>query len=276
MNAVNKWHFPRPDLAHKYLAILDSGLTQIIALSSPRRTGKTEFVTHDFMSAVKDRGSFTYYIDFLESEGCPEERIVSSILRGFQNLPLSLKLKSESLKEFNAGVSRVNESIENPAITTINQALMLIRQIHQNDTAKVVMIFDEVQCLATKPRFEKVARALRTFIDKNKQWLSVVFTGSSKNGLKRLFSRKKSAFYYSVFVLDFPLLGAAYVHHTIKEFNYISPSKIHLSAAFRVFKKVNRNPGEFSKLIQVLLCEKSGDIEGCLNRHSINSDQTCV
>jgi len=271
---TNKWHFPRRELAQKYLTILDTGLTQIIALFARRRAGKTEFITHDLLPEAEKQGAFTYIVDFWANEDSPEECIVAGVLQTFHDLPINKKLKGQPLKEFKAGIAGISASIENPTISTINQAFGLMRQIHSRDTVKVVLFFDEIQHLATRPEFGKVASALRTFIDKNKTWLNVIFTGSSQDGLQRLFSQKRAAFYQSVSVLNFPLLGADYVQHTVNGFNEFTKCNIDINSALRVFKKVNGNPEKFSRLIQMLLRDKSGDIEACYteNEHDLTDE----
>ena len=48
------WHYPRPDLAAKYLQIFEVGLTSACALFAKRRMGKSEFLEQDLMPAARE------------------------------------------------------------------------------------------------------------------------------------------------------------------------------------------------------------------------------
>lgn len=273
---INPWHYPRLDLAKQYLDSLDIGLTNSIALFAHRRSGKTEFVTHDLLPEAEKRGAITYTVDFWANDQNPSECIITGVMNTFHTLPVRKQLKGQSLKEFTASLTGISASIGNPNISTINQAFSLMSQIHGGDAKKVVLFLDEIQHLATEPEYSTVAAALRTFIDKNKHWLTVVFTGSSQDGLNRLFSQRKSAFYNSTSIEDFPLLGAQYVEFTIQAFNDYTNLNIAISQALRVFNEINKNPEVFSQIIKGLLFSKRDDIENFynenLNTYSTNAD----
>ena len=49
----DSWHYPRPELAAKYLQTFDVGLTSSCALFAKRRMGKSEFLEQDLMRAVE-------------------------------------------------------------------------------------------------------------------------------------------------------------------------------------------------------------------------------
>jgi hypothetical protein len=273
---MNPWHYPRVDLAKQYLNLLDSGLTNSIALFAQRRSGKTEFVTHDLLPEAEKRGAITYTVDFWANDQNPSECIITGVMDTFHTLPVRKQLKGQPLKEFKASLTGLSASIENPSISTINQAFSLMRQIHKGDTKKVILFLDEIQHLATEQEYSTVAAALRTFIDKNKDWLTVVFTGSSQDGLKRLFSQRKSALYNSTSIEDFPLLDSRYVEFTVKAFNDYTSLKIVISQALRVFSSINKNPEVFSQVIKGCLFAKRDDIENYykenLNTYSTNLD----
>jgi hypothetical protein len=257
----NPWHFPRIDLAKQYLDLLDIGLSNSIALFAHRRSGKTEFVTHDLLPEAERRGAITYTVDFWANDQNPSECIVTGVLNTFHSLPLRKQLKGQPLKEFKASLTGLSASIGDPNISTINQAFSLMSQMHRGDSKKVVLFLDEIQHLATEPEYSSVAAALRTFIDKNKDWLTVVFTGSSQDGLNRLFSQRKSAFYNSTSIEDFPLLSSQYVEFTIQAFKEYTNLNIAISQALRVFDQINKNPEVFSQIIKGLLFSKRDDIE---------------
>jgi len=73
---------------------------------------------------------------------------------------------------------------------------------------QVLLCLDEVQHLATDTRFEPLVSFLRTLIDEHREKLFVVYTGSSRDGLQRLFSRRKAPLFRSSSQIDLPPLGS--------------------------------------------------------------------
>jgi hypothetical protein len=46
---ADPWHYPRPELASKYLQVFDVGLSSARALFAKRRMGKSEFLEQDLI-----------------------------------------------------------------------------------------------------------------------------------------------------------------------------------------------------------------------------------
>ena len=56
---ADPWHYPRPELAKKYLEIFAIGLTSARGLFAKRRMGKSEFLEQDLIPAAQAEGSST-------------------------------------------------------------------------------------------------------------------------------------------------------------------------------------------------------------------------
>lgn len=56
---ADPWHYPRPELAAKYLQVFDVGLSSARALFAKRRMGKSEFLEQDLIPAARDAGYLT-------------------------------------------------------------------------------------------------------------------------------------------------------------------------------------------------------------------------
>ena len=91
----------------------------------------------------------------------------------------------------------------------------LLKVLVRTAKTPVLVLFDEVQELATVADGENVVSAIRSAITKSKSNVRVVFTGSSQEKLPELFSRSRAALYEGASTLQFPHLGEdfiAYMH----------------------------------------------------------------
>ena len=65
---ADPWHYPRPELAAKYLQVFDVGLSSARALFAKRRMGKSEFLEQDLIPAARDAGYLTVYLNLWQSD----------------------------------------------------------------------------------------------------------------------------------------------------------------------------------------------------------------
>ena len=239
------WHFPRPELAQNYLTALETGIFPSLALFGPRRIGKTQFILNDLRPLAEAQGYETFVIDFWADEKSPEDCITLGIKAGLRELSIRKNIKALSLMNVNAGMGALSVTAKQD-LSGMNAAFDLLASIYDNDkTTKVILFLDEIQHIGTNSSFEGAARSLRTFIDKNKSWVKVIMTGSSQDGLHRLFNKKQSAFYRSSTQSDFPLLGSEFAVHTMREYlkrvNREETPEM-LNEWIRAYKKLNDSP----------------------------------
>ena len=142
---TNKCHYPRIELAQKYLTILDTGLTRTIALFARRRTGKTEFITHDLLPQAELNGAYTYTVDFWANEELPEECIVTGVFKIFYDLPIRKKPKGQPLKKFQASLLGLSASIGNSTVSTINQAFELKQELTPSINTPRLEVLDSLR-----------------------------------------------------------------------------------------------------------------------------------
>jgi hypothetical protein len=64
---ADPWHYPRPELAAKYLQVFDVGLSSARALFAKRRMGKSEFLEQDLIPAARDAGYLTVYLNLWDA-----------------------------------------------------------------------------------------------------------------------------------------------------------------------------------------------------------------
>src|SRR5258708_22540070 len=100
---VDPWHYPRPELAAKYLQMFDVGLTSARALFAKRRMGKSEFLEQDLIPAARDAGYLTVYLNLWDARSQPAPAFLAALTRalkptGLRKLAKTLKRPLKSIK----------------------------------------------------------------------------------------------------------------------------------------------------------------------------------
>jgi len=81
---VDPWHYPRPELAAKYLEVFDLGLTSARALFAKRRMGKSEFLEQDLIPAAQTRGYITVYLNLWDARSNPTPALLAALTRALE------------------------------------------------------------------------------------------------------------------------------------------------------------------------------------------------
>ena len=93
---ADSWHFPRTELAEKYLQVFDVGLTSARALFAKRRMGKSEFLEQDLIPSARGAGYLTVYLNLWDARNQPAPVFLSALTRvlkptGFRKLAKTFK-----------------------------------------------------------------------------------------------------------------------------------------------------------------------------------------
>lgn len=94
--------------------------------------------------------------------------------------------------------------------------------------------------------------ALRTSLDKRKDGLVAVFTGSSQDGLRRMFSARQAPFFRFAQPIGLPALGADFVDHQLAAFRSASKARLDRADALAVFERFEANPLIFQRWLMTL------------------------
>ena len=105
------WHYPRPELAKKYLEIFDIGLTSARGLFAKRRMGKSEFLEQDLIPAAQVEGYLTVYLNLWDARTHTTPSLVSALSRAMEPTGL-LKL----VKRLNTPLKKVKASGKVPGL----------------------------------------------------------------------------------------------------------------------------------------------------------------
>ncbi|MCJ8272732.1 MAG: hypothetical protein MJK04_25465 [Psychrosphaera sp.] len=219
------WHFNRTDLALKYLRIVYQGAINRIALLDVRRTGKTSFLLKDFFPTALEQGFVPIYINLWSDPDNPALTIRTAIEKALTALSKNPKstlsdIATTEVKKLEVGSSLFGkmavEFSDKKAKAATQSDLIQISETLARLAAKcgdkAILIIDEIQHLATSPKFDAVQRTLRTALDTHST-INLVYSGSSRSGIDAMFSDKDKAFFNSAFMIDFPRLDHTFVQH---------------------------------------------------------------
>ena len=116
-----------------------------------------------------------------------------------------------------------------------------------------ILLLDEVQELARSRSNSPLVAALRTGLDKRREGLKAVFTGSSRAGLAAMFSNREAPFFHFATPIDLPALGKPFVDHVVAVFRKASKRNLDPDGMLDAFDRLHRNPYFFRLLVQTML-----------------------
>jgi len=250
------WHYPRPQLAKRYLDLLGAGPVSSTSIFAPRRTGKTVFLRQDLTPAAIKRGYRVAYADLWQTRLSPGTALVRGLEEALEPKNLKEKLirtakspvKKIKAKGELAGVKGELEVELNGAKKESIEIALRIEELITQLCAKgpLLLLIDEAQELARSAEAELVATALRTALTKFRDQVRVVFTGSSRTQLAHVFSNAKAPLYsVGASIQDFPLLDRGLVKFVADKFYAATRRRLSVDEAFVEFVKFKHQPEPF-------------------------------
>jgi hypothetical protein len=268
------WHFARDALAREVLDAYESGAISRGTIYAPRRKGKTEFILRDLIPLARSRGWVAVYANLWDDKDQPhhvlgaamKEAVLAyrrrNILRRILTAPVN-RLKAEGEVPAIGSFSAEVELASNPAGATAED----MAEIRDNLTIlarsrkRLLLAVDEIQHLATSPKFERLAFTLRTQLDSLGPRVSVIFTGSSWAGLARTFQHGSMPFYQSAQALPFPDMGKDFVEHTARCYEQLTGRRLASAALMRFFDAHDRSPFHLQSLVKRMAIAGYAEVE---------------
>ena len=127
-----------------------------------------------------------------------------------------------------------------------------------------ILLLDEVQELARSRGDAPLVAALRTGLDKPRDGLRAVFTGSSRAGLAAMFSDREAPFFHFATPIDLPALGTGFVDHVVAVFRRTAKRQLDHAAMLDAFDRLHRNPYFFRLLVQRMLYDPEHTVGSAL------------
>lgn len=253
---TDPWHFPRPELADRYLRTFGVGLTSARALFAKRRMGKSEFLEQDLIPAARVAGYLTVYLNLWDARSRPAPAILAALLRavepsGFGKLVKSLKRPLKRVRA-SAKLGVLAEGSLEAELASASAAVTpsiteLIRSF-DSPRRRMLLVLDEAQVLG-EPANSELSHSLRASLDGRKQNIKVVFAGSSEATLRRMFGRSAEPFYNWAPVEPFELLGGDFVQAMVAKVNRLSKYPLSKQEAIAAFDALKRTPEFFRRYL---------------------------
>lgn len=274
------WHYPRKDLTEKVLIAYEQGLSDTLTLFAPRRMGKTEFVLLDLIPAAAQRGYTPVYVSFWENKDDPTSSLLAAINVALEGsswwkrttkkiASARLSVHANAAGEFSGSldVAKGAGNANDPdTLRALKEALITLVAKHD----RILLCLDEAQHLATRPEFENLVFFLRTFLDQNRKRVRVMYTGSSRDGLRKLFNKRKAALFHSSSQIDLPQLGSGFVDHMRQCYKQATTQDFSLRDGLIAFSTLNYVPREFRSVLEKMILSGSSDI---INEAAIARDE---
>jgi len=279
MPASDPWHYPRTKLAKSTLALIEKRLANALVLFGPRRIGKTEFLIRDLGPLAEKAGHRVVYASFWQSPLSPVATLLAALHEGQRKRGLAGQLQrlteglSPKLKigAKLTGVGEAGAEIDLAGLkgTPPSDMLLLIDQLLgklARKTKPTVLMLDEVQQLAAEVANRPLVAALRTSLDKRRDGLAAVFTGSNRDALSAMFSDKQAPFFHFATSVELEPLDRPFVEHLLAAFQRATGERLDPAAALAAFEALHKNPFFFRKLLELLLPQAKRDIPAALER----------
>lgn len=279
---MSSWHYPRDTFAKFILDGMKEDLLSRVSLFAPRKRGKTQFIKSDVIPLCYERGILPVYIDFWSDETSPELAFGRAVDDAYENhlgffekiaekVNISPKIDLASLT-VSATLSTKVSAKEACEISSeyLHQSFKKLEKCNM----PILLLLDEVQHLATDNKFKPFTAALRGFmVNRGDQKVKGIFTGSSQQGLTRLFNDTKAPFYNSSQTLTFKELGKDFVAFELNVFKERTGVELDLAKAIILFEKQNKAPARLVELLGMMVLECVHDIDEGAARFDIEIEK---
>jgi len=262
-------YFPRPELLQAILRQLLSGAN--VALFAPRRHGKTQFVRNELLPSVHESGWFAARVDLWRNRKEPAKGLVEGLeaiayaQKKTGLLGTKLNLKSVRTKFHTPGVDIEGEWVPASDAAPVPDANLENRLANALNRIAghgehALLALDEFQALA-EPGNENFIAAFRTVLQDLEDRLSVIFTGSSRDGLNRLFQRAKAPLFRSAESVALPNLGDEFVDSRADYLADVANLQVDRDALKLLFPRLRYTPQFLNEVVRGMLVVGDADVD---------------
>jgi hypothetical protein len=266
------WYFPRPELAERILTLLLEGPGDPVALVGERRIGKTSLLLQELIPLAEKRGLLPVYVDIYQHRADPLAAINYALQEAIDDLAVPDSTIGKRLKTPLKKISLASAGLElgeAPARRRPEDPFLLvdwlIKSLGRTAKKPLLLIFDEIQELATVANGENVVSAIRSAITKSKNNLRVVFTGSSQEKLLTLFSRSRAALYEGASTMAFPYLGDDFLDYIVQKSKERIKRRIDPRDLAQAFVRLHHQPRALIDLVLLFASGNAASLISLLN-----------
>ncbi len=246
------WHFERVKLKKKILNLFESEIVQSLILYAPRRIGKTEFLEYDLKPELEKHNYKTLYFSFFTDSNNKVKDFVN-FLRGHLNKSIFEKI---GLKEISVTWCKVNlEHWQPEQWSTVELLTVLSTQYEKEKKQRLILMLDEVQELQNTKDGNNFVSALRTSLDKNKESLGAIFTGSSEDGLRKIFNDKRAPFFHYGTKLNLEVFDKEFTDFLADKYAERIGTELNKDKLYEIFCKLDKVTEYIRQIITELVLE---------------------
>lgn len=265
---MDDWHYPREELAEKYLGILALGISSNVAIIAPRRKGKTQFILQDLAPLAQSKGYIPVYASLWQNINAPHEGLIAAFEETiseldnharFSNL-FKAKIRKTAISNELLGKMEIEfaDNPDKPGSKELAYLEQLLGTLEQKAGKKtILLLIDEVQHLSTSSAFDPLAHALRTMLDKRQGRIKSIFTGSSRHYMNLLFNESQSPFYHFVDAVPFYDLDDQFIGFLRDKLASDHQIAVAIQPLQRAFAQMDQSPYWMMKLISHMITFKA-------------------
>lgn len=288
----NVFYLPRKDFAKNLVKNLYK-FGGSYSLFQIRRKGKTTFLLNEFANEASNYYYVFYYSFMNKNQNSYKElendfkktllefalTTIAGKVRNFDKITkhgedkMLLSFGFSILNNFLKIEKNKKELIKNEEIESISISDILTF-INEYRNLPILLIFDEFQELARTDDKNVInfIRELRTELDKRKDFLQCVFTGSSWHDLEKLFSNYNSPFFQFGTKINFPDLNEDFIYHCLDVYEKETKIKLNAKHFLQIFEETGKFPLVIIDLLKLMILNNNHDPFYFLNTNLIKHE----
>ncbi len=247
------WHFPRTKLAHQVMGVFESGLSSALVFFAPRRMGKTEFLRKDIMPLASIKKWKPFYFSFLDVGDNVQEEYTHALIDFAESIGAITNKNTifSRIRKVGAEAAGIKANVElDVKPTSLSDMKTIFARL--SEQGKILLLMDEVQVLIKNERNQQFVASLRTALDIHKDTIKVIFTGSSREGLRKMFSQASAPFFHFGQNLPFPELDHDFTDHLANVFFTVTKRDLDKDMLWQTFQSMDNVPQLARSLVERL------------------------
>jgi hypothetical protein len=275
---ADAWHYPRLALAEHFLRRFDPGPAEALTLFAERRSGKTAFLQKDLTPVAIRAKIQPVYIDLWSNRSAP----ALAIADGFE---AAARFVLDPNYKYGSLLGRFNDKITSVGALGVSVGMagggngtgaptepiaritFWADQLIAASKRPILLMIDEIQTLATARDNMDIASALRAALQRHGRLrLRPVFTGSSRDGLNRLFNESNAAFFRYGSNMDFPPPDDGIAAFFSDRLRFSAGVHVPPEKFVAAFHALQSRPGPFREMVTAMDSAGSGDVDQFLRQ----------
>jgi len=261
MNDLASAIYRRPELAKRYLDRLLNSPNRALSIFGPRQTGKTTLLQNDLVELAQHAGLTPLYVDFMATTNSLEllNSRLAQLVQGAKMALSKRRVKSASVAGFGVGLEEypTDPSSTDHGVQLQNHFAALNRL---KPGVRIVLMLDEAQELTKLKDGEATMKSVRALFNTFQGQLLLLITGSSREGLLRLFGDRHRASFGLADHEDFQRLGRDFVEAKSQAFNKQRRKPIDIDLLNEAFQAMEHRPADFIGFLEFLAVNDIRDV----------------